>query len=98
MAPSSLRPISSTIGASSPSASEWDADPGYYALRMTPGIHHDQRLCMAVAWCAYYNLGIAADASTRQGAAFWNYLEESTRPPSVRPSAGTSAGKPVWKL
>lgn len=55
---------------------EWDADPGYYALRMTPGVHHDQRLRMAVAWCAYYNLGIAADASTRQGAAFWNYLEE----------------------
>lgn len=54
---------------------EWDADPGYYALRMTPGIHHDQRLRMAVAWCTYYNLGVAADASTRQGAEFWNYLE-----------------------
>lgn len=53
---------------------EWDADPGYYALGLTP-LKEAQKLRFAVAWCTYYNLGIAADASTRQGAAFWNYLE-----------------------
>lgn len=52
---------------------EWDADPGYYALQHT-AIHSDQRLRMAVAWCAYYNLGIAADASEKQGKRFWQYL------------------------
>lgn len=52
---------------------EWDADPGYYAIQHTP-LHREQRLRMAVAWCAYYNLGIAADASEKSGKRFWQYL------------------------
>lgn len=52
---------------------EWDADPGYYALQHTE-MPAAQRLRAAVAWCAYYNLGIAADASEYQGKRFWDYL------------------------
>lgn len=54
---------------------EWDADPGYYALQHT-GLDWSQRLRAAVAWCSYYNLGIAADASQYQGKRFWDYLEK----------------------
>lgn len=52
---------------------EWDADPGYYALQHT-AMASDQRLRAAVAWCTYYNLGIAADASEYEGKRFWDYL------------------------
>lgn len=52
---------------------EWDADPGYYALQHTE-MSSAQRLRAAVAWCAYYNLGIAADASEYEGKRFWDYL------------------------
>jgi hypothetical protein len=52
---------------------DWDADPGYYAIQHT-ALPSSQRLRMAVAWCAYYNLGIAADASEKQGKRFWQYL------------------------
>lgn len=54
---------------------EWDADPGYYALQHT-SMSEDQRRRLAVAWCAYYNLGIAADASELRGRKFWDYLEK----------------------
>lgn len=52
---------------------EWDADPGYYAIRLTD-VPYAQKLRLAVAWCSYYNLGIAADASEYQGKRFWDYL------------------------
>lgn len=52
----------------------WDADPGYYALQFTT-MSSAQRYRAAVAWCTYYNLGIAADASEYQGEKFWDYLE-----------------------
>lgn len=51
----------------------WDADPGYYAIQHT-SMDPDQRLRLAVAWCSYYNLGIAADASELSGKRFWDYL------------------------
>lgn len=57
-----------------------DADPGYYAIQYAD-LPHDQKLRVAVAWCAYYNLGIAAKASEYVGKKFWNYLE------SVYPTA-----------
>jgi hypothetical protein len=52
---------------------EWDADPGYYALQYSD-LPADQMQRAAVAWCAYYNLGIAADASELTGKRFWTYL------------------------
>ncbi len=52
----------------------WDADPGYYALQHTT-MTNAQRYRAAVAWCTYYNLGIAADASEYQGKRFWEYLK-----------------------
>lgn len=52
---------------------EWDADPGYYALQHTD-MPRNQRLRAAIAWCTYYNLGIAADASELSGDKFWEYL------------------------
>lgn len=52
---------------------EWDADPGYYAIQYTP-MPPAQRLRLAIAWCTYYNLGLAADASEYRGDAFWMYL------------------------
>lgn len=53
----------------------WDADPGYYALTSVYNTDPNQAARAAVAWCAYYNLGIAADASERKGKRFWDYLE-----------------------
>jgi hypothetical protein len=52
----------------------WDADPGYYAIQHTR-MPQAQRKRLAVAWCTYYNLGIAADASGHNGKRFWNYLD-----------------------
>jgi hypothetical protein len=52
---------------------EWDADPGYYALQHTQ-MSDARRLRLAIAWCAFYNLGIAADACQYSGANFWQYL------------------------
>ncbi len=53
----------------------WDADPGYYAIQYTDGLSPAQQSRFAVAWCTYYNLGIAADASEYMGDRFWCYLE-----------------------
>jgi hypothetical protein len=50
-----------------------DADPGYVALAGA-GLSKAQQCRFAVAWCTYYNLGIAAKASELKGAAFWGYL------------------------
>ena len=52
---------------------EWDADPGYYAIQHS-GLPREQQMRLAIAWCAYYNLGIAARASELKGAKFWAYL------------------------
>lgn len=52
----------------------WDADPGYYAIQQTP-MKQAQRLRLAVAWCSFYNLGIAAKASEYQGEEFYDYLK-----------------------
>jgi hypothetical protein len=52
---------------------EWDADPGYYALQYS-GLPREQMLRASIAWCTYYNLGIAADASEYKGKRFWDYL------------------------
>lgn len=52
----------------------WDADPGYYAIQQTP-MKTSQRLRLAVAWCSFYNLGIAAKASEYQGHEFYDYLK-----------------------
>ena len=50
-----------------------DADPGYMLLGRAP-IPLEQKQRFMVAWCAYYNPGIAAAASEYTGAAFWAYL------------------------
>lgn len=50
-----------------------DADPGYMLLaraRMTEA----QKMRYVLAWCTYYNPGIAAIASDYQGAKFYEYL------------------------
>lgn len=53
-----------------------DADPGYYVLMYLreAGYPMDQLKRFAVAWCSYYNLGIAACASELKGAKFYEYL------------------------
>lgn len=51
-----------------------DADPGYMMLGRAP-IPLEQKQRFMVAWCAYYNPGIAAAASEHTGKAFWQYLE-----------------------
>lgn len=53
-----------------------EADPGYYVINYLreAGIPEAQLQRFAVAWCAFYNLGIAAQASERRGAAFYDLL------------------------
>lgn len=51
-----------------------DADPGYMLLRRAE-LNGDQKRRYVVAWCAYYNPGIAAIASNFQGSKFWDYLD-----------------------
>lgn len=62
----------------------YDADPGYYALRFTD-MPEGQKKRAALAWCSYYNLGIAAQASEYTGGKFWEYLK-SVYPTAVRAS------------
>jgi hypothetical protein len=50
-----------------------DADPGYLLLARS-GLSEAQQKRYVVAWCTYYNPGIAAVASERQGLRFWEYL------------------------
>lgn len=52
-----------------------DADPGYVALAGAD-LPADQKRRFAVAWCTFYNLGIAAKASELRGRTFWGYLNE----------------------
>lgn len=50
-----------------------DADPGYMLLRRAE-LPRAQKLRYVLAWCTFYNPGIAALASTKQGAHFYDYL------------------------
>lgn len=50
-----------------------DADPGYIAIARS-GLHENQLKRACVAWCTFYNLGIAGKASELKGKAFWDYL------------------------
>jgi hypothetical protein len=53
-----------------------EADPGYYVLHYLneAGYNLDQLKRFAVAWCAFYNLGIAARASELKGDKFYKLL------------------------
>jgi hypothetical protein len=53
-----------------------DADPGYYVVNYlrSAGYPEDQLHRFVVAWCTFYNLGIAAKASELKGAHFYKYL------------------------
>ena len=53
-----------------------EADPGYYVVNYLreAGYNADQLKRFAVAWCAFYNLGIAARASELKGPKFYELL------------------------
>ena len=77
-----------------------DSDPGYIVLNYLreSGVNENQLKRFAVAWCSYYNLGIAADASEKQGAKFYEYLngiyetaKRATERRHFRGKAGLSA-------
>jgi hypothetical protein len=57
-----------------------DADPGYMLLRRAE-LPMAQKLRYVLAWCTFYNPGLAARASDFQGARFYDFLR------SVYPSA-----------
>lgn len=57
-----------------------DADPGYVLLKRAK-LPYNQKLRYILAWCAYYNPGIAAVASQYVGGEFYRYLR------SVYPTA-----------
>lgn len=50
-----------------------DADPGYMLLKRAE-LDRDTKLRYVLAWCTYYNPGIAAVACQYQGAKFYDYL------------------------
>jgi hypothetical protein len=50
-----------------------DADPGYCLLKRAK-LHYAQKLRYVLAWCTFYNPGIAAIASQYEGAQFYEYL------------------------
>lgn len=52
-----------------------DADPGYMLLARAR-LTYPQKLRYVLAWCAFYNPGIAAIASDYQGAAFYEFLRK----------------------
>lgn len=53
-----------------------EADPGYYVLDslLRDGFKRDQLKRFAVAWCSFYNLGLAAQASELQAGKFYDFL------------------------
>jgi hypothetical protein len=55
-----------------------EADPGYYVMNYLreAGYKQAQLKRFAVAWCAFYNLGIAARASELQGRTFYSLLRD----------------------
>jgi Alpha-glutamyl/putrescinyl thymine pyrophosphorylase clade 2 len=50
-----------------------DADPGYYAIQYAH-LPAKQKQRIAVGWCAFYNLAVAAEASEYRSTAFWQHL------------------------
>lgn len=50
-----------------------EADPGYMLLKRAE-LPYEQKLRYVLAWCTYYNPGIAAIASQYQGKKFYEYL------------------------
>ncbi len=50
-----------------------DADPGYMLLKRA-NLPYEQKLRYVLAWCAFYNPGIAAIASQYEGKKFYRYL------------------------
>lgn len=50
-----------------------DADPGYMLLARAK-LTEPQKLRYVLAWCTFYNPGLAAKASDYQGAKFYEYL------------------------
>lgn len=50
-----------------------DADPGYLMLKRAD-LAYEQKLRYVLAWCTYYNPGIAAVASEYKGKKFYEYL------------------------
>lgn len=66
---------------------EADADPGYYAV-MFSGLPQDQRDRLVVAWCAFYNLGLACKLSELRGQRFYQGMQRmfDTVPPVKRGS------------
>ena len=50
-----------------------DADPGYMMLARA-NIPTEQKQRFMTGWVTFYNPGIAAAASEKEGAAFWQYL------------------------
>lgn len=57
-----------------------EADPGYMLLARAK-LPYEQKLRYVLAWCTFYNPGLAAKASDYQGARFYEYLR------SVYPTA-----------
>jgi hypothetical protein len=55
-----------------------EADPGYYVVSYLRNMNYleAQLFRFCVAWCAFYNLGIAAKASELQGKQFYAYLNK----------------------
>lgn len=53
-----------------------EADPGYYVLDYLrqEGYDINQRMRFAVAWCTFYNLGLAAQASELKSGPFYKFL------------------------
>jgi hypothetical protein len=53
-----------------------EADPGYYVVNYlrADGYEPQQLKRFVVAWCTFYNLGIAAKASELTGSKFYDYL------------------------
>lgn len=52
-----------------------DADPGYMLLARAK-LTEAQKLRYVLAWCTFYNPGLAAKASDYQGAAFYEFLRK----------------------
>jgi hypothetical protein len=52
-----------------------DSDPVYLALARSK-LAYSHKLRFVLAWCAFYDAGIAASASEYTGKAFYNYLRE----------------------
>ncbi len=61
-----------------------DADPGYMLLARAK-LHREVKLRYVLAWCTFYNPGIAAIACQYRGAEFYDYLR------SVYPTASRAS-------